>query len=38
MQELVLTDKNVYPTEDVLFSHIKKSKASIHLSQRDAIE
>jgi len=26
MEELVLTDKNIYPTEEVIFSHIKKSK------------
>ena len=28
MEELVLTDKNIYPTERVIFSHIKKSKAN----------
>lgn len=28
MEELVLTDKNIYPTEEVIFSHIKKSKAN----------
>jgi hypothetical protein len=26
MEELVLTDKNIYPTEEVIFLHIKKSK------------
>ena len=26
MEELVLTDKNIYPAEEVIFSHIKKSK------------
>lgn len=28
MEQLVLTDKNIYPTEEVIFSHIKKSKAN----------
>ena len=28
MEELVLTDKNIYPTDEVIFSHIKKSKAN----------
>mgnify|MGYP006050254839 CR=1 FL=1 len=28
MEELVLTDKNIYPTEEVIFSHIKKSKTT----------
>ncbi|MBS4032850.1 MAG: DUF3788 family protein [Ignavibacterium sp.] len=28
MEELVLTDKNIYPAEEVIFSHIKKSKAT----------
>lgn len=26
MEELVLTDKNIYPTEEIIFAHIKKSK------------
>lgn len=28
MEDLVLADKNIYPTEEVIFSHIKKSKAN----------
>lgn len=28
MEDLVLTDKNIYPTEEVLFSHIKKSRTT----------
>lgn len=28
MEQVVLTDKNIYPTEEVIFSHIKKSKAN----------
>ena len=28
MEELALTDKNIYPTEEVIFSHIKKSKTN----------
>lgn len=28
MEELFLTDKDIYPTEEVIFSHIKKSKAN----------
>ncbi|MFZ1518864.1 MAG: DUF3788 family protein [Ignavibacteriaceae bacterium] len=28
MEELALTDKNIYPTEEVVFSHIKKSKTN----------
>lgn len=28
MEELVLTDKNIYPTEEVIFSNIKKSKSN----------
>lgn len=28
MEKLALTDKNIYPTEEVIFSHIKKSKAN----------
>lgn len=28
MEELVLTDKNIYPAEEVIFSHIKRSKAN----------
>jgi len=28
MKELALTDKNIHPTEEVIFSHIKKSKAN----------
>lgn len=28
MEELVLTDKNIYPTEEVIFSQIKKSKTN----------
>lgn len=28
MEDLVLTDKNIYPTEEVIFSHIKKSKTN----------
>lgn len=31
MEELVLTDKDIYPTEEVIFSHIKKSKANWNL-------
>jgi len=28
MKELALTDKNIHPTEEVIFSHIKKSKTN----------
>jgi hypothetical protein len=28
MEELVLKDKDIYPTEEVIFSHIKKSKTT----------
>jgi hypothetical protein len=28
MEQVVLTDKNIYPTEEVIFSHIKKSKTN----------
>lgn len=28
MEELVLTDKNTYPTEEIIFSHIKKNKTN----------
>lgn len=28
MEELVLIDKNIYPTEEVIFSHIKKSRTT----------
>lgn len=28
MEQVVLTDKNIYSTEEVIFSHIKKSKTN----------
>ncbi len=28
MEELVLTDKNIYPAEEIIFTHIKKSKSN----------